>query len=91
MFTRPACLPTMLAQAHANAAVKIINRPSTVVLPSVCTPITPMPAAAQASASHWKPCTFSCASRIASNRVNKTWVCTTREARPGEISLRMAK
>ena len=53
MFTWPARLLTMLAQAQEKAAVSTMRSPATVASPPVCAPITPMPAAPSKSASHW--------------------------------------
>ena len=78
-------LAAMLPPAQLMAAPRISNRPSTVVVPSVCMPMVAMPAVASSSANHWKGCTRSPLMRMDRPMVKNTWVCTTSEAMPGEI------
>ena len=75
----------MLPPAQDKAAKSISTRPSGVALPSVCSRITPMPPAASASDTPCTGCARSPESHIASPMVKNTCVCTTSEARPGEM------
>ena len=81
-------LPTLAAilpPAQLSAAPRIMNRPNTVVVPSVCVAMLAIPAVASAKAAHWNSCTRSPLMRMDKPMVKNTCVCTTSEAMPGEM------
>ena len=85
MFTDPAWRATMLPPDQLAAASSTSRTPSGVAAPPPWAAISTMPEAASNRATIWKPWTRSLLICMAMPMVKNTWVCTTSEARPGEM------
>ena len=91
MFTWPAAREKALPPAQLAAAASTRASPSGVTEASVLwLTITTSPMAASARATTWKLRRRSLASHMARPMVKNTWVCTTSEAKPGEMKPLMA-